>query len=144
VVGFLRREGGQSVVELALCLPLLAFALLGGADMARAFALQIAVENGSRAGAESYAIDSSPTALEAQNVAINEINRTPTANAGFGNVTVTKAQSDGSACVVSPPTIALPCFVSVRVQYSWSTIVAWPLVPNSGTFDRTTTMRTFY
>jgi len=132
------------MVELALCLPLLVFALLGGADMARAFALQIAVENGSRAGAESYAIDSSPTAVEAQNVAINEINRTPTANAGLGNVIVTKAQADGSACVVSPPTIALPCFVSVRVQYGWSTIVAWPLVPNSGTFDRTTTMRTFY
>ena len=45
------------MVELALTLPLLVFSVLGGADMARAFALQIAIENSSRAGAESFAID---------------------------------------------------------------------------------------
>jgi len=144
VRGFHRHEGGQSLVELALALPLMVFALLGGADLARSYALQIAVENGSRAGAESYAIDSTPTNAEAQAAAIAEINRTPTANAAGSNVTVTKAQSDGVTACVSPPTIATPCFVSVRVQYPWSTIIAWPIVPNSGTFDRTTTIRTFY
>jgi Flp pilus assembly protein TadG len=141
---FFRRDGGQSVVELALTLPLLVFALIGGADMARAFALQIAVENGSRAGAESYAIDSTPTNAEAQAAAIAEINRTPTANASSSNVTVTKAQGDGLTACISPPTVATPCYVSVRIQYSWSTIVAWPLVPNGGMFDRTTSVRTFY
>jgi len=141
---FLHAETGQSMVELALTLPIMVFALLGGADMARAFALQIAVENGSRAGAEAYAIDSKATDLEAQTTATAEINRTPTANAMLGNVTVTKAQLDGITACVSPPTIAMPCFVSVRVIYPWSTITAWPLVPNSGTFDRTTTIRTFY
>jgi Flp pilus assembly protein TadG len=144
VKDFLRRDDGQSVVELALTLPLLAFALLGGADLARAYAMQIAVENGSRAGAEQYAIDAYPTVGEAQTAVVNEINRTPTANASASNVTVTKAQTDGVTACVSPPTIAIPCFVSVRVIYSWSTIIAWPIVPNSGTFDRTTTMRTFY
>jgi len=144
VRGFFGRDDGQSLVELALTLPLLTFALLGGADMARAFALQIAVENGSRAGAESYAIDSSPTSTEAQAAVVAEINRTPTANASASNVTVTKAQADGSTACVSPPTVATPCFVSVRVIYGWSTIIAWPIVPNGGTFDRTTTIRTFY
>jgi Flp pilus assembly protein TadG len=144
VRGFVRREGGQSLVELALSLPLMVFALLGGADLARSYALQIAVENGSRAGAESYAIDSTPTSAEAQAAAIAEINRTPTANAASSNVTVTKAQADGITACVSPPTIVTPCFVSVRVLYPWSTIIAWPIVPNSGTFDRTTTVRTFY
>ncbi len=132
------------MVELALTLPLLVFAILGGADMARAFALQIAVENGSRAGAESYAIDQTPTNAEAQAAVVNEINRTPTANALSSNVTVTKAQADGVTACVSPPTVATPCFVSVRVVYGWSTIIAWPFVPNGGTFDRTTVMRTFY
>ena len=94
------------MVELALTLPLLTFALLGGADLARAFALQIAVENGARAGAESYAIDSTPTTAEAQSAVVNEINRTPTANASASNVTVTKARSDGVTACVSPPTIA--------------------------------------
>jgi len=132
------------MVELALTLPLMVFGLLGGADMARAFALQIAVENGSRAGAESYAIDSTPTPGEAQDTAMKEINRTPTANAAPGNVIVTKAQADGVTDCVSPPTVATPCFVSVRVIYPWTTITAWPFVPNGGTFDRTTTIRTFY
>jgi len=141
---YIRHEGGQSMVELALTLPIMVFGLLGGADLARAFALQIAVENGSRAGAEAYAIDSNPTAAEAQDTAMKEINRTPTANALPGNVIVTKAQADGVSLCVSPPTIATPCFVSVRVIYPWTTITAWPLVPNSGTFDRTTTIRTFY
>ena len=144
VDGFFRRDGWQSLVELALTLPLLVFAILGGADLARAFALQIAVENGSRAGAESYAIDSTPTTAEAQAAAINEINRTPTANVSTANVTVTKKQADGVTACVSPPTVATPCYVSVRVRYGWTTIVAWPLVPNSGTFDRTTSIRTFY
>lgn len=141
--GFIGDTAGQAMVELALTLPLLVFAILGGADLARAFALQIAVENGARAGAESYAIDSTPTNAEAQTAVVNEINRTPTANVQASDVTVTKAKSDGSACV-SPPTIATPCFVSVRVVYGWTTIIAWPIVPNSGTFDRTTTIRTFY
>ena len=141
--GFIGDTAGQAMVELALTLPLLVFAILGGADLARAFALQIAVENGARAGAESYAIDSTPTNAEAQTAVVNEINRTPTANVQASDVTVTKAKSDGSACA-SPPTIATPCFVSVRVVYGWSTIIAWPIVPNSGTFDRTTTIRTFY
>jgi len=144
VDGFFRRDGGQSVVELALCLPLLVFALLGGADMARAFALQIAVQNGARAGAESYAIDANPTSLEAQNAALAEINRTPGANAALSDVTVSKAQSDGVTACVGTPTVATPCFVSVRVRYAWSTIIAWPIVPNGGTFDRTTSVRMFY
>ncbi len=142
--GFFADSAGQAMVELALTLPLLAFSVLGGADLARAFALQIAIENGARAGAESYAIDSTPTTAEAQSAVINEINRTPTANASASNVTVTKAQSDGVTACVSPPTIATPCFVSVRVVYGWTTLIAWPLVPNSGTFDRTTTIRTFF
>lgn len=138
-----RREGGQSLVEIALMLPIFAFTLIGGADLARAYALQLAVQNGARAGAESYAIDASPTATEAQLVVFNELNRTPGMNAALAIVTVTKAQPDGSACL-TPPTIALPCFVTVRVQYTFTTSAAWPLIPNTATFDRTTTMRTFY
>jgi len=132
------------MIELALTLPMLVFCILGGADMARAFALQIAVETGSRAGAESYAINSTPTDALAQAAAVAEINRTPTANASAANVFVKKKQSDGITNCVSPPTIATPCFVSVRVVYGWSTLIAWPLIPNGGTFDRTTIIRTFY
>ena len=130
------------MVELALTLPLLVFGLVGGADLARAYALQIAVENGARAGAEAYAITSLPSIGQAQQAAIAEINRTPTALADPTMVTVSWTVADGiTACVTS--TLATPCFVTVRVVYNWRTLIAWPIIPNSGTFDRTTTMRTY-
>ena len=132
------------MVELALTLPLLVFGVVGGADLARAFALQIAVENGARAGAEAYAITSLPTTAQAKQAAIEEINRTPTAVATASMVTVSTTQSDGVTACAGTPTVATPCFVSVRVQYGWQTLIAWPIIPNSGTFDRTTSMRMFY
>ena len=132
------------MVELALTLPLLVFGLVGGADLARAFALQIAVENGARAGAEAYAITSLPSIPEAKRAARDEINRTPTAAATDSNVMVTIALADGVSACMGTSTVATPCFVSVRVQYAWQTLIAWPIIPNSGTFDRTTTMRMFY
>ena len=46
------------------------FGVLGGANLARAYTLQIAVENGARAGAEAYAITSLPTEAQAQRAAI--------------------------------------------------------------------------
>ena len=138
-----RADGGQAMVELALALPLLVFGVVGGADLARAFALQIAVENGARAGAEAYAITSVPTLVQTKTAVKEEINRTPTANATDSMITVTTTLADGvTFCNTS--SIAAPCFVSVRVVYSWSTLIAWPIVPNGGTFDRTTSMRTYY
>lgn len=140
----LADEAGQSLVELALALPLLAFSLIGGADLARAFAHQLAVQNGARAGAESYAIDASPTADEAVIVARNEMARTPGLDADAATITVLKARADGSTPCASPPSVATPCFVTVRVRYDFNTVTTWPLLPNSATFDRTTTVRTFY
>lgn len=135
-------EAGQAMIELALTLPLLVFGVVGGADLARAYALQIAVENGARAGAEAFAITSLPSLNQAKLAAVAEINRTPTAAATTSMVDVTWAQADGvTACNTS--TLLTPCFVSVRVVYGWQTLIAWPLIPNSGTFDRTTTMRTY-
>lgn len=146
----LREEVGQSLVELALLLPILVFGLIGGADLARAFALQLAVQNGARAGAESYAIDFTPTPAEAIARTLDEMGRTP----GFeidpvtgkvkAIVTVTVAEADGATACISPPTVAEPCFVTVNVQYTFRTLVPWPIVPNVANFNRETTMRTFY
>jgi len=137
------------MVELALLLPILVFGLIGGADLARAYALQLAVQNGARAGAEAYAINFSPTAQLAIDRAKDEMGRTPgfTKDA-FGKVnatvTVTVAETDGATVCLSPPTVAEPCFVTVQVQYTFKTIIPWPLIPNVANFNRSTTMRTFY
>ena len=125
-----------------------------GADLARAFAIQLAVQNGARAGAESYAIDSTPTTDEAKAAAIAEMNRTPTLNS-LGTscsgspptdcVTVTETLTDGvTACTIHPTTIATPCFVTVRVQYQFHTTIPWPWIPNTANFDRSTVFRMFY
>lgn len=137
-----RDELGQSVVELALSLPLMAFLLLGGADMARGYAIQLAVQNGARAAAEAAAVDHSPTVTEADARARDEMGRTPGMVAADATVTVTFAQADGTACT-DPPTVLYPCYATVRVQHVFRTITAWPLIPNQFTFDRMTTMRMF-
>ena len=145
--GFLnarREDFGQSMVELALLLPVLVFGLLGGADLARAYALQLAVQNGARAGAESYAINFNPTPADAAARAMDEMARTPGLDPALANIFVSTAQLDGVTPCISPPTVVTPCFVTVEVQYTFRTIIPWPLVPNVANFDRSTTMRTFY
>lgn len=132
------------MVELCLVLPLLVGLLIGGADLARAFAVQLAIQNGARAAAESYAIDSTPTAAEAAAAAVAEISRTPTIIGANATVIVTEAQSDGVTGCIHPPPAATPCFITVNVQYLFQTTIAWPLVPNQANFNRTTIFRMFY
>jgi Flp pilus assembly protein TadG len=141
------EQFGQSMVELALLLPILVFGLIGGADLARAFALQLAVQNGARAGAEAYAITFSPTPALAQARAKDEMARTPgmdVNNPALLQTFVDVTQADGVTPCLRPPTVATPCFVTVEVQYIFHTIVPWPFIPNTANFDRSTTMRTFY
>lgn len=130
------------MVELALALPILVFGLVGGADLARAYAIQIAVQNGARAGAEAAAIDFSPTTGLAEARARDEMSRTPGIDGMAPVVTVVFARADGTTACLTTPTPADPCFVTVRVRYTFNTITAWPIVPNTATFDRRTTMRT--
>jgi Flp pilus assembly protein TadG len=133
---------GQSMIETALMLPILVFLVLAGGDMARGFAIQIAIQNGARAGAESAAINSTPTAADAEARARDEMSRTPGMDGQLPGVQVHFFKADlATPCVVSPPTLADPCFAVVRVTWTWHTITAWPLIPNTFTFDRSTTMR---
>ena len=149
---FLRIDLGQSIVELALALPLMTFLLVGGADVARAFAIQIAVQNGARAGAEASAIDFTPTGAEAVTWTQQEMGRTPGMDSSICQVppsattctiTVTRKQSDGITDCLQTPSLATPCFFTVRVQYRFKTIIPWPLIPNQFDFDRKTMVRTF-
>jgi Flp pilus assembly protein TadG len=142
----INEQIGQSMVELALLLPVLVFALIGGADLARAFALQLAIQNGARAGAEAYAINFTPTRALAIQRAIDEMSRTPGMNVNDPslNVDAWALQADGATACLQPPTVATPCFVTVSIQYQFKTLVPWPLIPNTANFDRSTTMRTFY
>lgn len=135
-------EQGQSIVEVALALPLLVFLLIGGADLARAYAIQLAVQNGARAGTEAAVLDFTPTEAEAVSYAKQEMGRTPGMNANAAIVTMARATESGAPCPVTP-SIATPCYVTVRVRYTFTTVTPWPLIPNTFNFDRTTVMRRF-
>lgn len=161
---FLWSSRGQSLVETALALPLMAFTLLGGADMARAFAIQLAVQNGARAGAEAAALDVYRTSADVAYHAQQEMDRTPGMNVsgsctqsgtvltcGGATITVTFTQSNGtSACTNAGSTaaagsssIVTPCYANIRVQYTFSTLVSWPGLPTTFTFDRSTKYRRY-
>ena len=166
---FLRSERGQSVVELALALPMMTFTLIGGADMARAFAAQLAVQNGARAAAESIALAYTPTGSTAATRVQDEMGRTPGVNVsgactyasntytcGGATVTITYVKRTGNPVVESACTgaadiyassgtssLATPCWAKVQVQYSWSTLVPWPGLPRTFAFDRTTYFRRY-
>lgn len=141
-VRWVNEELGQSIIEIALTLPIMVFLLIGGADLARAFAIQLAVQNGARAGAEASALNYTPTQAEAITHAQQEMNRTPGMDASQATITWTRLMANGSAC---PGQIDYnnPCYYTVRVQYTYGTIIPWPLIPNSFNLDRTTKVRAF-
>src|SRR5712692_1325944 len=109
------------MVELALLLPILVFGLIGAADLARAFALQLAIENGARAGAEAYAINFAPTPALASARALDEISRTPGINVNDPSLVIdtpTRPQhADGTLCLTTP-TVAAPCYYTVTIEYT--------------------------
>jgi hypothetical protein len=160
---FLRERGGQSFVELALALPVLVFGLIGGVDLLRVSAIQQAVQNAARVGAE-YAGDltsadsSTDTAIQA--AILNELGGTP----GLDAPSLTTPCPADAALPASgdPPCASLPsqssgryvgalysggsctassssgvCYVQVTVRYTFTTLVRWPVVPNQIRVDRT-------
>jgi Flp pilus assembly protein TadG len=135
------RESGQALAEFALIAPFLGFLLLGGVDLARAYAQQLAVQNGARAGAEAAAIDVTPTAAEAEARARDEMSNTVGLAAAAATITVTFAQANGLTPCVNPPSLATLCYATVRVQYMFRTLVPWVAIPNTALFDRSNTMR---
>jgi Flp pilus assembly protein TadG len=121
-------ERGQALVELALLLPILVFSLIGGADLARAYSAQLGVQNAARAGAEAYVLGVATTDAQITTSARAEL-------AGPG------LDASASTVTASHTTVSGVNYVTVRVRYTWRTLVAWPLVPNTATFDRSAQMR---
>lgn len=130
---------------------MLMITLLGGADIARAFAAQLAVQNGARAGAEQTALDVTPTGGASTAAVAAEIGRTPGLDPNTATITVTYALAGGTVpCAGAPDlqhagtsTVASPCYAIVRVQYTWSTLTPWPGLPHTFMFDRSTQIRRY-
>lgn len=122
-------ERGQSLVELALLLPLLVFGLIGAADVARAYAAQVAVENAARAATEAAVISADLTDAQVIGYARADLSQVPGLAADAATISVSRTTDSGVD------------YVTVRVIYIWRTLVAWPIVPNTASLDRSVTMR---
>lgn len=137
----LRGAGGQSLIELALALPILVFLLMGGTDFARAYSAQVGVLNAARVGAESAAsrapgvtipvIANDPAVIT---YARNELTRAAGVDGATATITHTNTVGGGGELLTT-----------VRVLYSFRTVVPWPLLPNNGslTLDRSVTFRRY-
>jgi Flp pilus assembly protein TadG len=130
--GFYARESGQALVETALSLSLLVFTILGGADIARAFAAQMGVQNSARAGAEAWATRAATTDAQAIAYATDELGRIAGVDPAAATITVTHTTGAGGESLVN-----------VRVQYTYRTLAPWPFVPNSLSLDKTATFRNY-
>src|SRR5712691_5470374 len=77
-IGLMAEQGGQSLVEFALALPLLLLILLGLADFGRAFYYTTAIANAARAGAEyaAHATVNSPNAPFSDQIKLKVCNET--------------------------------------------------------------------
>lgn len=126
----LGRDDGQSLVELALTLPILVFALIGGVDLARGFTALGGVQSAARGGVEAAVLGRATTDVEIVAATRDDFSRTPGVNASLASVTITRSTGSGGERLLT-----------VGVQYTFRTVVAWPLVPNTAVMDRSTTMR---
>ncbi len=131
-------ELGQSLVEIGLALPLVVLALLGGADLGHALGVQLAIQSGARVAAEAMTLTSTPTQAGAQSYALAEAGSTRGVDSSKVTVTLTQHKGDFSdgSCAPTSPSLTAPCYVTVRVVYTYRTLLPWPGIPTYLTFDR--------
>lgn len=135
--GFGLYGNGQSLVELAMAIPVLLLLLLAAADVGRVFYLSIAVNNAARAGAQ-YGSQSVITAADSNGM----VQAANTDGSNVANLTVTATQctcessSSVPACPASYCTNdAQATFVQIQTQAPFHTILNYPGIPSSVTLS---------
>lgn len=125
---FFGRKRGAAVVELALLLPLLVFLFLIAADFARIFYYSLTLTNCARAGA-LYASD--PATMGES--PFPSVQAAALADATNISPLPTVTQTSGADESGRP-------YVQVSAVYTFSTITAFPGIPNSIQLQRTVRM----
>ncbi|MBI3522298.1 MAG: pilus assembly protein [Chloroflexi bacterium] len=125
-------DRGQSLIETALSLSILVFLLIGGSDFARVYATQVAVLNAARAGVEAGSIKTAANDAAIITYVSDELSRVPGYRAADATITVAHSVGGGGENLTT-----------VRVQYVYRTLIAWPLVPKTVNLDRSAVMRQY-
>ncbi len=123
-------DAGQSVVETALTLPIMAVMLIGTLEGVRVLLATIAVTSGVLAGAE-YGGLGPASATDAAGIAAAVRNETTPIGGTATNPAVTSTTgTDASG----------ETFVSVSATYAWSSLLAYPGLPRSVSITRSAVM----
>jgi Flp pilus assembly protein TadG len=143
-------EGGQSLVEFALMLPLMCLLLLGVVEIGRAAFYSIRVANAATAGVE-YGSQNASTASDTTGMttaASNDANlSTMTANATHGCACDTGAGTSCTYPVLPPSSCANACAgqlvecVEVTTQVTFNPLFNYPKLPSSFTAHGNAVMR---
>jgi Flp pilus assembly protein TadG len=135
-------QGGQSLVELALVLPLLLLLLVGVVEIGRYAYLDILVSNAARAGAQygsqslTAAADASGIQSAAQNDGLASFIVTPTQQCGCDSKT-----GDLGGCPTGSVCAHPLVYIQVTVSGPYSSLFSYPGLPASTTLTSTVTMR---
>jgi Flp pilus assembly protein TadG len=147
-------ESGQSLLELALILPLLLLLLLGTIDMGRLFYMSIEVSNAARAAAQ-YGSQNPGTALDTTGMPkAAQADAPDLYSSGLLNVTVQTpvclcVGTTGPSGTPSSSTCATVCtagtdlfeWVQVNTQATFTPWFPWPGIPSSVPLNGQATLR---
>jgi Flp pilus assembly protein TadG len=136
---------GQSMVELALSLPILVLLMLAAADFGRLFYTWIAVSSAARAGAQygsqtlTTAADSNGMRLAAttDGASISGLTATASQCTCATGTSVTVCSGTNHNCTNAPQAT----FVEVDTQAPFHTVVTYPGIPSSITVRGTAIMQ---
>jgi len=151
--GILRRQSGQTLLEVALLTPLLLLMLLGVIEMGRYAHIGILVGNAARAGA-AYGAQSLPQSADTPGIQAAADNDFQNNGQIVSNLTVASATSCGcdSSGTIAPAACigagAGTCvsghwvvMVSVTASGTFSGLFSYPGIPPSIAISRTCTIR---
>jgi Flp pilus assembly protein TadG len=131
-------RGGAAAVEFAIAVPILLLLALGCGDLGRAVGAYIAVSNAARVGAEYGATHAytSYTYSSWQGLVIQQAQQEMQGSTAFDPsqlvVTVSTVPASGSLYQVT-----------VTVNYPFSMVTSWPLLPQQFTLTHSVTMQRY-
>jgi Flp pilus assembly protein TadG len=152
----LRRQSGQSLVEVALLLPVVMVLLIGAIEVGRYAYISILVGNAAHAGA-IYGAQSLPQSADTPGIQQAAYNDFQSNGQPVSSLTVTSSNSCGcdsggtvtlAGCTTAVNPTAGTCtaghwvvIVSVTASGTFSSLFNYPGIPSSITVSRTSTMR---
>ena len=139
---------GQSLVELALTLPVLGILLIGTIDFARVYYAAMAVGQAARAGAaygaQSVSTSGDDAGMAQAALSAANLDLTPAVTAASVHATHWCACADGTqvSCASGTCTEGVPrVYVSVEVDRTFQTLFPYPGIPSTVRLNRTATLR---